>query len=125
MDDFSKNVGQTDDSTPTGSTQSGAPDATATAASLGPALQSAGGIDGLMNKMRGAGIGDKVDSWVATGPNEPVDPETLGQALGPDTVNRMAGQTGLNVGQLLPLLAMFLPQIINMLTPKGQVPPGG
>jgi uncharacterized protein YidB (DUF937 family) len=125
MDDFSKSLGQTGAATQEGSTEPGSPDAATAAAALGPALQSTGGIDGLMDKLRGAGLGDKVDSWVSSGPNEPVEPAALGEALGPDTVNTLSSKTGLNVGQLLPLLAAFLPQLINMLTPNGQVPPGG
>ena len=125
MDDMSNRSGQGGATTPSGSTEPGSPDAGAAAATLGPALQNAGGIDGLMDKLRGAGLGDKVDSWVSTGPNEPVEPAALGEALGPETVDKISSQTGLNVGQLLPLLAAFLPQLINMLTPNGQVPPGG
>ena len=49
----------------------------------------------------------------------------LGAALGDDEVQRLAGKSGLDIGTLLPLLAAFLPQIINTLTPKGQVPDGG
>ncbi len=125
MDDMSKTSGQVGATTPPGSTQPGSADAGAAAAALGPALQNAGGIDGLMEKLRGAGLGDKVDSWVSAGPNEPVEPAALGEALGPETVDRISSQTGLNAGQLLPLLAAVLPQLINMLTPNGQVPPGG
>jgi uncharacterized protein YidB (DUF937 family) len=88
-------------------------------------LQNAGGLDAVLDELRGAGLGDAVDSWISTGENKPVDPAALGQALGPDTVQKMAGGTGIDVGQLLPLLAAFLPQIVNMLTPNGSVPSGG
>ena len=44
---------------------------------------------------------------------------------GPDTVQKMSSHTGLDVGQLLPLLAAALPQLVNMLTPNGNVPSGG
>ena len=71
------------------------------------------------------GLGDKVDSWVSTEPNQQVEPAALGQALGPDTVQKMSSHTGLDVGQLLPLLAAALPQLVNMLTPNGNVPSGG
>ena len=32
---------------------------------------------------------------------------------------------GIDVGQLLPMLAAFLPQIVDLLTPDGAVPSGG
>jgi hypothetical protein len=62
---------------------------------------------------------------LSTGPNAPVDPQRLGQALGPDTVQQLSSGSGIDVRSLLPLLAMFLPQIIDMLTKNGSTPSGG
>ena len=62
---------------------------------------------------------------MSTGANQPVAPEALGQALGPDTVQQLSSGSGIDIGQLLPMLAAFLPQIVNMLTPNGSVPSGG
>jgi uncharacterized protein YidB (DUF937 family) len=97
----------------------------ASLAGLQGAIQQEGGIDGLMAKLKAGGLGGQVDSWVGTGENQPVEPAQLEQALGPDTVQRLSSGSGLDIGKLLPLLAMFLPQIINMLTPSGKVPDGG
>ena len=94
-------------------------------AGLQGAIQQEGGLDGLMAKLRAGGLGSEVDSWVGTGPNQPVEPAQIQQALGPDTVQRLSSGSGLDIGQLLPLLATFLPQIVNMLTPNGQTPGGG
>jgi uncharacterized protein YidB (DUF937 family) len=88
-------------------------------------LQNEGGLDALVAKLRGAGLGNHVDSWVSTGGNEPVEPARLGEALGPDTVNRLSASSGLSIQALLPMLAAFLPQIIDMLTPDGATPSGG
>ena len=84
-----------------------------------------GGIDGLVSSLRAGGLGNEVDSWVSTGANEPVAPQQLGRALGADTVNELSAKTGLSIESLLPLLATFLPMIINHFTPKGQVPETG
>ena len=100
-------------------------DPTAALGGLASAIQGEGGLDGLMGKLREAGLGDQVDSWVSTGQNQDVSPEQLGQALGPDEVQRLSSGSGIDIGKLLPLLAMFLPQIINMLTPDGKTPDGG
>ena len=100
-------------------------DPSATVAGLDQAIQEAGGLDGLLAQLRAGGLSDAVDSWQSTGPNQPVDPDQLGSALGPDTVQRLSAGSGLDIGKLLPLLAMFLPQIIDMLTPDGNVPSGG
>ncbi len=84
-----------------------------------------GGVDGLLQKLRGGGLGSQVDSWVGTGPNQPVDPQQLGQALGPDSVNRLSSSTGISIQSLLPMLAAVLPLVINHLTPNGKAPRPG
>src|SRR6185369_3100740 len=88
-------------------------DPTAALAGLDQAIQGAGGLDGILAKLRAGGRDDEVE------------PDRLATALGPDTVQKLSAGSGLDVKQLLPLLAMFMPQIINALKPKGQVPSGG
>ncbi len=94
-------------------------------AGLAAAISSEGGIDGLLGKLRQGGLGPQVDSWVGGGPNEAVAPEQLAGALGDDTIQKLAATSGLSIQSLLPLLATFLPQIVDMLTPAGKEPPGG
>jgi uncharacterized protein YidB (DUF937 family) len=105
---------------PTGGAEVGA-----TMGDLAGAIEETGGLDGLVGQLRQGGLDDEVDSWVSTGDNRPVDPQRLGDALGPETVQRLSNGTGLDVQALLPLLAAFLPQLINMLTPNGRTPEGG
>jgi uncharacterized protein YidB (DUF937 family) len=83
-----------------------------------------GGLGGLVAKMQQSGLGDVVGSWVGTGQNMPVQPEQLGQALGQDTISSMAGQLGMNNNDLLGQLSQMLPQVVDKLTPQGQVPQG-
>jgi uncharacterized protein YidB (DUF937 family) len=89
------------------------------------AVQAEGGLDGLLDQLRTGGLGPAVDSWISKGHNDPVDPAALGAALGPDTVQHLASGAGVDVATLLPMLASFLPQLVNMLTPNGQTPAGG
>lgn len=86
---------------------------------------SKGGVEGLTSSLRAGGLGGVVDSWISTGTNQPVEPQQLGAALGPDTLNQLSAKTGLSIDTLLPLLAAFLPMIIDHLTPDGHVPAGG
>ncbi len=98
-------------------------------ANLGSGVQEVfaahGGVDGLLAKLRAGGLAQQVDSWVSTGANQPVAPAQLGAALGPDTVSQLAAKTGMSIQTLLPLLASFLPLIIDHLTPTGQAPKPG
>lgn len=92
---------------------------------LASAVQAEGGLDGLLGKLNEAGLGDQVSSWIGTGANQPIDADQLGAALGPDEVQRLSAGSGIDIAALLPMLAAFLPQIIDMLTPDGNVPEGG
>lgn len=103
----------------------GGADVGATMGDLAGAIDETGGVDGLVDKLRAGGLDREVDSWVSTGANQPVDPQRLGAALGPETTQHLANKTGLDINALLPLLAAFLPQLINMLTPEGKTPAGG
>ena len=97
----------------------------AAVAGLASAIGAQGGIDPILDKLRAAGFGQQVDSWIGTGSNETIPPQQLGSALGDDTVKQLSSTSGISIGQLLPLLAAFLPTIVDMLTPKGQAPAGG
>jgi uncharacterized protein YidB (DUF937 family) len=101
------------------------PDPGASLAKLAGAVRDEGGLESLVGKLQEAGYGGAVDTWVGGGPNEPVDPQALEAALGNDEIQRLSSKSGIDIASLLPILAMFLPQIINMLTPRGEVPDGG
>jgi uncharacterized protein YidB (DUF937 family) len=117
MDDLGKMLGSLG-----GATGSGGGDV---AGAIGALAGSEGGLEGLLSQLSSAGLGDQVQSWVGTGPNQPVDPDQLASALGPEKVSQLSSQTGIDIGSLLPMLAAALPTIINALTPNGQVPSGG
>jgi uncharacterized protein YidB (DUF937 family) len=87
-------------------------------------LAQGGGLEGLVNKMQQGGLGDVAKSWVGTGQNLPIDAGQLGGLLGNDTVSSMAGQLGMNQGDLLGQLSKMLPQLVDGLTPQGQIPQG-
>ncbi len=82
-------------------------------------LKQAGGLPGLMEQFNQAGLKDAFASWVGTGENQPVQPAQLQQALGIEAITKLAGKAGLDVKTVLPLLAQFLPKVIDKLTPDG------
>jgi uncharacterized protein YidB (DUF937 family) len=87
--------------------------------------RTAGRIDAVLNQLRSAGYGQQVDSWISTDENQTIPPQQLGAALGDEKVQQLSASSGISIGQLLPLLAAFLPTIVNMLTPHGTTPAGG
>ncbi len=91
--------------------------------------QAAGGATGglaglgqLVTQFQRSGLGDVVGSWVSTGQNQPIQPDQLGQVLGQDKIAGMASQLGMNQGDLLGQLSQMLPEVVDRLTPNGQVP---
>jgi len=81
-----------------------------------------GGLSDLIGKLTAGGAGSQVNSWVGHGPNEPIEPGQLGNAIGGDVLDQLAAKTGMTKEQLLSQLATVLPQLINGLTPKGRMP---
>ena len=81
-----------------------------------------GGLDGLVDRFRQGGLGDVMDSWIGHGANRPVAPDQLARALGPDTMDTLQSQTGLDRESLLSQLAQALPEVVHALTPQGRVP---
>ena len=84
-----------------------------------------GGLGDLLAKFQQAGLGDAAASWVGTGQNQPVSGEQVEGALGSDLLSQIARQIGLPQGEVAGHLSQMLPQVVDRLTPNGQVPEGG
>ncbi len=81
-----------------------------------------GGLTGLLDKFKAAGLGDQAASWVSTGQNMPVSGDQINNALGGDFIQQIAGKLGVDSTQASGGLAQLLPQLIDKLTPDGTVP---
>ena len=96
---------------------------------IGGLIQKSGGVGGLVSTLQQGGLGSVVNSWVGTGANQSVNGQQLGQALAGTEAGRhvqaMAQKLGVDPSQLLGQLAQHLPEVVNHLTPNGQVPAGG
>ena len=84
-----------------------------------------GGLNGLVEGFQRGGLGDVMSSWISSGQNQSISPDQLGQVIGPDTLSALTRQTGGQSGDVLGQLAQLLPQVIDRLTPHGQVPASG
>lgn len=82
------------------------------------------GLDQLIDRFRRGGLGDVIESWVGPGQNRGIQPQQLVQALGPDTIDVLSRETGLDRGTLLAQLAQVLPGVVDGLTPQGRRPTG-
>src|SRR5215510_11612720 len=60
-----------------------------------------GGLRDLVERFRQSGHGQAADSWVSTGPNQPLGADQIAQAVGPDVLNTLSERTGLTREELL------------------------
>ncbi len=83
-----------------------------------------GGLAGLAKAFQDKGMGDQMASWIGTGQNLPISPDQIKAVLGGGQLGQIASQLGMNEQQAAGGLADMLPQVIDKLTPNGQVPQG-
>jgi len=80
------------------------------------------GLTELLQRFQQNGHGETAESWVGAGPNRPVTPDQLRQAIGPDVLESLSRQTGLSQNELLARLSRELPSAVDGYTPEGRVP---
>ena len=83
-----------------------------------------GGLAGLAQAFQDKGLGEQVASWIGTGKNLPISPEQIRSVLGSGQLGQIASQLGMDEHQAAGGLADLLPQVIDKLTPNGQMPQG-
>lgn len=95
---------------------------------IGGLIQQAGGIGGLVSMLQQGGLGSLAESWIGNGANQPVSGTQLGQAFAgtplAQQVADLASHQGVGTSDILGQLAQYLPEVVNHLTPNGQVPSG-
>jgi uncharacterized protein YidB (DUF937 family) len=82
-----------------------------------------GGVSGIVNQLQQQGLGATVNSWIGTGANQPISPDQVHQAFGPEVIGELAAKAGMTPQELAQKLAQVLPQVVDKLTPNGAVPP--
>jgi uncharacterized protein YidB (DUF937 family) len=85
-------------------------------------VESHGGVQGILTQFEQHGLGDTVKSWISTGVNLPINAEQIQKVLDNETVTKLAGTLGIPLDQVAAQLAEHLPQLIDKLTPDGQIP---
>lgn|GEM_PF-90216 len=86
------------------------------------ALQSAGGYQGVIDKLNQAGLGAQVNSWLSTeGKNLPVSPAQIEAALGNQQLQQLARSFGVPVDQISGILAQHLPNAVDQASPNGTI----
>ena len=81
-----------------------------------------GGINGLVQKLSQGGLKSQVASWIGTGQNLPITAAQLQAVLGSTGLQAIAAKFGLHTEDAAGQLATLLPQLIDKLSPNGQLP---
>lgn len=95
-----------------------------TSAVLSMLTSQSGGISGLVQQFAAKGLGHVINSWISTGQNLPISPQQLQSVLGSEQVSAIAAKAGVSPETAQTGLAQILPQLIDGLTPNGEVPQG-
>lgn len=80
-----------------------------------------GGFAGFMERFNSAGLGTTASSWIGSDANTPISNEQLESALGADTINNFASQTGTDYESAASATAYMIPHVVDELTPEGIV----
>lgn len=81
--------------------------------------------DGLMDLVGGlnqVGADEQTTSWMGSGPNEPVSPDQVADALGRTRVESIASALGAAPDDVAAGIARILPAVVDRLTPSGTYP---
>lgn len=84
-------------------------------------LQQNGGLEGILGKFRESGLSHQADSWVSTGQNMSISADQLQNVFGPSTISELASRLGVSEQQAGSEMAQVLPEVIDRLTPEGQL----
>ncbi|OFW57886.1 MAG: hypothetical protein A2133_01420 [Actinobacteria bacterium RBG_16_64_13] len=87
-------------------------------------LLGAGGANlwGLLEKLKAAGLEDKVMSWIGRGENKPISPDEVKAGVPADQIEAVAAKLGISRDVAASKIAAILPGLIDKLTPDGLVP---
>ena len=76
----------------------------------------------MLQSFQQSGHSDVLNSWIGPGQNQPIAPDQLHQALGPEAVDNLSRLTGIPQNELLSELSRVLPGVVDKLTPHGRMP---
>ncbi|MBK8384574.1 MAG: DUF937 domain-containing protein [Candidatus Accumulibacter sp.] len=81
-----------------------------------------GGLGSLLDQFQRAGFGEQVSSWVGNGQNLPISPAAIAQVFGGEALAQVAQQAGVSEAEASEGLSQLLPEVVDRVTPDGQVP---
>ncbi|MCX6177807.1 MAG: YidB family protein [Chlorobiales bacterium] len=75
----------------------------------------------LLSKMHAGGLGHSAASWLGTGENAAISPDTITELLGSDKIKAFASQLGLSEESAKSAIADALPEMVHKASPEGSL----
>lgn len=86
-------------------------------------LQSQGGIEGIIKRFQESGLEEILKSWISTDEkNQPISANQVVEVVGQENMSQAAQKVGVSELDASNVLAEYLPKMVDMLTPNGQLP---
>jgi uncharacterized protein YidB (DUF937 family) len=84
-----------------------------------------GGLGGLLEQLQRAGFRDQADSWVGRGANQPISPNAISEIFGKGGLDAISRQAGISPDEASQGLSALLPEVVDRMTPDGELPESG
>ena len=81
-----------------------------------------GGIAGLQKMFQQGGLQNIFSSWLSNGPNMAISTSQLQNVLHSGALQQVAQSAGIDPTQLTGMMSSLLPNLVDKLTPNGQMP---
>jgi outer membrane protein OmpA-like peptidoglycan-associated protein/uncharacterized protein YidB (DUF937 family) len=81
-----------------------------------------GGLGAFLDRLRKAGLGEFVTSWLGNANPRPISSSTLETAIGRDSIDKIASKAGISFSTAASAIAFMLPNLVQRLTPGGVIP---
>lgn len=78
----------------------------------------------VLAQFKSKGLEAAVESWIGIGENRKISAQQLQSALGNERIAAIAERLGMSPAEASSALARMLPQVVDHLTPDGQLPSG-
>lgn len=86
-------------------------------------VQRNGGLGAVLKRVQERGYSTQANSWVSTGDNQHLEPQAMDEIVGSEEISRLSQQLGVGQDEVKQGFAEILPEMVNQLTPEGQVRP--
>jgi uncharacterized protein YidB (DUF937 family) len=85
-------------------------------------VQRNGGVGEVLRRFEQKGFGPQANSWMSTGPNSPLKAEEVDEVIGGEELSQLSQRLGVPERQVALGLAEILPEMVDQLTPDGNIP---